>query len=231
MPGRIRRLLRTLPIGRVDLGDVPMLAAAAGAVGGGEGVSPAAALARGLLAEQLAGVAPARCRVLGPGRLVNADTLPFASGPFASGPFASGPFASGLAALPAINGAPLDLAEIDWLVIGDALAAADDPPAALRHVVAAAGRSGPRLLVVLPGTALLPDDEAPCPRRWLFSAVSGEAMARAVFGERAAPVIVRGNVLAASSELLGIGAERLWPDELHACDLEYPLVVALTTSS
>ena len=216
MPGRIRRLLRTLPIGRVDLGDVPTLAAAPIAALGDGGLAPSAALARGLLAEQLAAVAPARCCVLGPGRLVRADTLPFACR---------------MEALPVTDEAPLNLAELDWLVVGDALAAEDDPPAVLRRVVAAAaGRPGLRLLVLLPGTALLPDDEAPCPRRWLFSAVSGAAMAREVLGERAGAVIVRGNVIAASSDLLGIGADRLWPDELLANDPEYPLVVALTTS-
>lgn len=216
MPGRIRRLLRTLPIGRVDLGDVPTLAASPIAAVVGEGLSPSAALARGLLATQLADVAPARCCVLGPGRLVRTETLPFACR---------------MAALPITDEVPLTSAELDWLVVGDALAAEDDPQSVLRRVVAAtAGRPGLRLLVVLPGTALLPDDEAPCPRRWLFSAVSGAAMAREVLGLRAGPVIVRGNVIAASSDLLGIGAERLWPDELLADDPEYPLVVALTTS-
>ena len=217
MAGRIRRLLRTLPIGGVDLGDVATLAAAPLAAVGGEGLSPSAALARELLAAQLADVPPARCCVLGPGRLVRTDTLPFACR---------------VAALPVTDDVPLNLAELDWVVVGDALAAEDDPPAVLRRVVAAAaGRPGLRLLVVLPGTALLPDDEAPCPRRWLFSAASGAAMARDVLGGRAGPVIVRGNVIAASSDLLGIGAERLWPDELFADDPEYPLVVALTTRS
>jgi hypothetical protein len=216
MAGRIRRLLRTRPIGGVDLGDVATLAAAPLAAVGGEGLSPSAALARQLLAAQLADVPPARCCVLGPGRLVRTDTLPFACA---------------VAMLPVTDDVPLSLDELDWVVVGDALAAEDDPPAVLRRVVAAAGRPGLRLLVVLPGTALLPDDEAPCPRRWLFSAVSGAAMAREVLGARAGPVIVRGNVIAASSDLLGIGAERLWPDELCADDPEYPLVVALTSRS
>jgi hypothetical protein len=215
MPGRIRRLLRTLPIGRVDLGDVPTLAAAPIVAVGGEGLSPSAALARGLLAEQLAAVTPSRCCVLGPGRLVRTETLPFACR---------------MVALTATDDVSLNPVELDCLVVGDALAALDDPPAVLRRVVAAAAdRPGLRLLVVLPGTALLPDDEAPCPRRWLFSAVSGAAMAREVLGERAGSVIVRGNVIAASSDLLGIAADRLWPDELLADDPEYPLVVALTT--
>ena len=217
MAGRIRRLLRTLPVGGVDLGAMPALAAAeAGANRSGDGVGllPSAALAKGLLAERLRGVAPARCAVLGPGRLVSAATLPFACR---------------LEPLPPSDAAVPALAGLDWLVVGDALAAEDDPPAVLRRLVAALDQSASRLLVVLPGTALLPDDEPPCPRRWLFSEVSGAALAREVLAERAGPVTVLGNVLAAASDLLGLAADRLWPDELTADDPEYPMVVALTT--
>jgi hypothetical protein len=214
MAGRIRRLLRTVPVGRVDLGDLPRLAAGDRVASGG-GLRPAAALARGLLAERLAGVAPARCAVFGPGRLVSAATMPFACR---------------LEPLPAEDAPVLEPGELDWLVVGDALAALDDPPAALGRIAAAAsGPRAPRLLVVLPGTALLPDDEPPCPRRWLFSPVSGAALARRVFADRAAPVTALGNVLAAASDLLGLDADRLWPDELAAADPEYPLVVALAT--
>lgn len=215
MAGLIRRLLRNRPTGAVDLGEVGAIAAAAGSAPGDTGASPAAALARRWLAGELAGLAPARCRVLGPGRLVASDTLPFACR------------MEPLAAEEAVAAAA---AELDCLVIGDALAATDDPLTMLRQVVngpvAAAAR---RLLVVLPGTALLPDDAAPCPRRWLFSSVSGAAMASRVLGDRAGPVVVLGNVLAAASELLGVAADRLWPDELAADDPEYPMVVALTT--
>ena len=218
MAGRIRRLLRTLPVGGVDLGAMPALAAAeAGASRSGAGVAllPSAALAQTLLAERLRGVAPARCAVLGPGRLVSAATLPFACR---------------LEPLPPSDAAVPALAGLDWLVVGDALAAEDDPPAVLRRLLLATlGPSAPRLLVVLPGTALLPDDEPPCPRRWLFSEVSGAALAREVLAERAGPVTVLGNVLAAASDLLGLAADRLWPDELTADDPEYPMVVALTT--
>jgi len=215
MAGRIRRLLRNRPTGRVDLAAVPALAAAAGAPGGKAGLSPSAALARRLLAEQLAGLAAERCRVLGPGRLVTAETLPFVCR---------------MEPLPADDATLADPAELDCLLVGDALAAADDPLSMLRRIVTAplAGAAR-RLLVVLPGTALLPDDAAPCPRRWLFSGVSGAATASRVLGERAGSVMVLGNVLAAATDLLGLGADRLWPEELDADDPEYPMVVALTT--
>jgi len=163
MAGRIRRLLRNRPTGRVDLAAVPALAAAAGAPGGKAGLSPSAALARRLLAEQLAGLAAERCRVLGPGRLVTAETLPFVCR---------------MEPLPADDATLADPAELDCLLVGDALAA---------------------------------------------------AMASRVLGERAGPVMVLGNVLAAATDLLGLGADRLWPEELDAGDPEYPMVVALTT--
>ena len=222
MAGRIRRLLRTVPLGGVDLGEMPVLAAAARLstvedTVGTAGLSPSAALAQALLAERLRGVDPARCAVLGPGRLVGPATVPFACR---------------MEPLPAADTGSLRLGELDWLVVGDALAAHDAPRAALGRIVAAASAQAVRhLLVVLPGSALLPDDEPPCPRRWLFSDVSGAALAREFLADRAGPVTVLGNVLAASAELLGLGADRLWPDELAARDLEYPMVVALTTSS
>jgi hypothetical protein len=87
----------------------------------------------------------------------------------------------------------------------------------------------PRLLVILPGIALLPDDESHCPRRWLFSPVSAEAMARQVLAGRSASVVSFGNVLAANMELLGFTADRLWPNELAADDAEYPMVVAIVS--
>jgi hypothetical protein len=95
---------------------------------------------------------------------------------------------------------------------------------------AALAGAGLRLVVVLPGTALLPDDDAPCPRRWLFSRASAEAMARQVLGEGPHEITTRGNVLAASTELLGLPADRLWPEELVANDPEYPMVIAIGTT-
>jgi hypothetical protein len=212
MSGRIRRLLRTVPMGAVDLGQVPALAAA-GETPVVDGLSPARWLTQRLLAERLAGLPPERCRVVGPGRLVADDTLPFA--------VAQQP-------LPAGNGGAAEgFGDLDCLVVGDALAAEDDPPAWLGRLVAGLGPGTQRLLVVLPGTALMPDDAASCPRRWLFSDASGVVMARQVFGERPATVRTFGNALAASSELLGLAADRLWPDELAADDPQYPLVVAI----
>jgi hypothetical protein len=214
MAGRIRRLLRNRPIGRVRLAEIPTLAVADGVSAGASGLSPSAALARQLLAEELSGLAADACRVIGPGRLVNAETLPFAC------PIEPLPSA---AAVLSATGA------LDGLVVGDALAAEDDPVSTLERIVTApAAAAARRLLVVLPGTALLPDDAAPCPRRWLFSRVSGEAMAARVLGERTGRVAVRGNVLAAATDLLGLAADRLWPEELTADDPEYPMVVALS---
>ena len=48
--------------------------------------------------------------------------------------------------------------------------------------------------------------------------------------DRAISVMTFGNVLAASTELLGLPADRLWPEELVANDPEYPMVVAIGTT-
>jgi hypothetical protein len=214
MPGRLRRLLQTVPRGAVDLGKVGELAAQAPG-SAADGMTPSTALARALLATQLVATDPSRCRVLGPGRLVSAETLPFACR---------------IGALDDPAMATITEAVLDWLVVGDALAAEADPPGALARLAShLPARSAPRLLVVLPGTALLPDDEAPCPRRWLFGQPCGERMAEAALPGRAASVITRGNVLAASMEVLGLPADRLWPNELAAADPEYPMVVAIVT--
>jgi hypothetical protein len=211
MSGRIRRLLRTVPTGRVDLGEVPRLAATPIT---SPLLSPARHGARSLLAERLRGVDPKRCRVVGPGRLVDATTMPFAC--------PTGPLA---AAEGAIGATPPS-----WLVVGDALAAEPDPTAALSRLAAFfTAVERPRFVVLLPGTALLPDDTPPCPRRWLFSRVSGERLAAAAFGNLPTDVATVGNVLIASSEVLGLAARDLWADELDFVDPQYPVIVALTT--
>jgi hypothetical protein len=214
MAGRLRRLLRTVPRGRVDLGQVATLAAQARRPGA-EMLTPSAALVRNLLAERLEVADPQRCCVVGPGRLVSRATLPFDC------------------RMRALRDIDHDAgADLDWLVVGDALAAEDDPPASLSRL-ADHLKTWPqlRMLVVLPGTALLPDDEQPCPRRWLFSRVSGETMARTVLAGRALTVSTLGSVLAASADLLGFAADRLWPEELVANDPEYPMVVVIATSA
>jgi hypothetical protein len=214
MAGRLRRLLGTVPRGRVDLGQVPALAAR-GTANDARAAPPSAALARDLLAMHLGNADPARCRVLGPGRLVSAETLPFACR---------------MDALDDPAAATIGEPGLDWLVVGDALAAEDDPPATLARVARnLPARSAPRLLVVLPGTALLPDDDAPCPRRWLFGGPAGAWLAVTSLGGRPAAVLTRGNVLCASMEVLCLPAERLWPNELAADDPEYPMVVAIVT--
>jgi hypothetical protein len=216
MAGRLRRLLETVPRGRVDLGEVAALAARPPGPSALT-LTPSAALARELLATRLASTDPARCRVLGPGRLVSAATLPFACR---------------MDALDADGVAASADAELDWLVVGDALAAEDDPPATLARVARRLpDPAAPRLLVVLPGTALLPDDAAACPRRWLFGRVSGERMAATALAGRTASVTSRGNVLAACMDVLGLPADRLWPKELAADDPEYPMVVVIATGA
>jgi len=219
MSGRIRRLLRTVPMGGVDLGRVPELAMQAQDVPDeGAPLSPSGRLAQMLLAERLAGVAAERCLVLGPGRLVNAVTLPFAC--------RSRPLREVLRA--ESDKERHDFGDLDCLVVGDALASEDDPPATLAGLLAGlAPAAAVRLIVVLPGTALLPDDLTDCPRRWLFSQASGESLARQALAGQAATVATRGNVLAASSDLLGLAADQLWPEELAAVDPQYPMVVML----
>lgn len=218
MSGRIRRLLRTVPKGAVDLGVVPALAAApiaaASDMAPHRHVSPARWLARRLLADRLAGVPPQHCRVLGAGRLVDADTLPFDVR---------------IEALPAGENQALQTAGLHVLMIGDALAALDHPTVVLGRLLAGitVGPNGLRVLIVLPGTALLPDDDLPCPRRWLFSEASGMAMAVQLPDVSSVTVATSGNVLAASAELLGLAAGQLWPDELAADDPQYPMIVAV----
>ena len=209
--GRIRRLLRTVPKGRVDLGEVPQLVASATPC---STLSPVRWVARGLLAERLRRVDPTRCRVLGPGRLVDAATMPFHC------PMAPLGAADGVASAVGLS----------WLVIGDALAAESDPPGVLSRLTACFAETGlPAILVLLPGTALLPDDRPSCPRRWLFSRASAARMAMEAFGGIAADVTTAGNALVASSEVLGLAAQDLWEDELAFVDPQYPVVVALTT--
>lgn len=207
-------MLQTVPRGGVDLGTIADLAARAPAPDAAT-LTPSAAIARNLLATRLATADPSHCRVLGPGRLVSAETLPFACR---------------MDALDGADVAAIAREGLDWLVVGDALAADDDPPAVLAEIARSlAQERAPRLLVVLPGIALLPDDGPQCPRRWLFSSVSGRAMARAALADRPASVITLGNVLAASMEVLGLPADRLWPQELAADDPEYPMVVAIAS--
>lgn len=213
MSGRIRRLLRTVPKGCADLGELPGLAALQRP---GPTLSPARWVARRLLAERLRAVDPRRCRVLGPGRLVDATTMPFAC------PMAPLDAAEEMATV----------ADMRWLVIGDALAAESDPPGVLSRLAGCfAGTGPPDILVLLPGTALLPDDSTSCPRRWLFSRASAAGMAAEAFGDVAADVTTAGNALVASGEVLGLAAENLWADELEFVDPQYPVVVALTTSA
>ncbi len=221
MSGRIRRLLRTVPKGGVDLGRVPELATQAlDATDDRAPLSPSGRQAQMLLAERLAGVAAERCLVLGPGRLVNAATLPFAC--------RSRPLREALRA--ESDKGRHDLGDLDCLVVGDALASEDDPPATLAGLLAGlAPATAVRLIVVLPGTALLPDDLPDSPRRWLFSQASGESLARQALAGQAVTVTTRGNVLAASTDLLGLGADELWPEELAANDPQYPMVVMLET--
>lgn len=152
--------------------------------------------------------------MLGAGRLVDAASLPFACR---------------TAPLPSADGR-LDLGDLECLIVGDALAGVDDPPRTLAALLKGLAPGTPtRLLVVLPGAALLPDDLADCPRRWLFSGASGESLAREVLAGREVTVATRGNVLAASTDLLGLGADQLWPEELAADDPQYPMVVMLET--
>lgn len=214
MAGRLRRLLRTVPRGSVDLGQLATLAARARRPGD-EVLTPSAALARNLLAERLEGADPQRCCVVGPGRLVSEATLPFECRTTA------------LADVDREAGG-----DLDWLIVGDALAAEDDPPAFLARLANRFERSPElRMLAILPGTALLPDDDQPCPRRWLFSRVSGETMARTALEGRPLTVSTLGNVLAASADLLGFATDRLWSDELVANDPEYPMVVAIDSTA
>ena len=203
-------------MGRADLGRMPELASkGSAATSGATPLAPSHRLAQLLLAERLAGVAAERCLVLGAGRLVDAASLPFAC---RTAPL---PSADG-------NDERLDLGDLDCLVVGDALAGVDDPPRTLAALLAGlAPGTATRLLVVLPGTALLPDDLADCPRRWLFSRASGERLAGELLAGRAVTVTTRGNVLAASSELLGLAADQLWPEELADDDPQYPMVVML----
>lgn len=215
MAGRLRRLLWTVRRGRADLGDLPDLAARPVQPLGEATLSPAQAMARSLLTRCLAGSQPERCRVLGPGRLVAEATLPLAC---------------------RVDPLPNDEAsadrdrKLDWVVIGDGLASLADPAAALARAARwLQYHPTQKVLLVLPGTALLPDDLPPHPRRWLFGPVGGKALAETAFGNHLEPLACLGNVLAASAELLGLGSDRLWPDEIEAQDPEYPMVVALAT--
>ncbi|MEZ5864924.1 MAG: hypothetical protein R3D25_13005 [Geminicoccaceae bacterium] len=172
-------------------------------------------MTRRLLARCLGSGEGGTCHVLGPGRLVCEGSLPF---PCRMDPLPGATDWRGLE--PGCR----------WLVIGDGLASLDDPQAALARIARGlASLPATRILMVLPGTAMLPDDEPPFPRRWLFSAVSGKAMAGAAFGDRIRLLASLGNALTASAELLGLAADRLWPDELERNDPEYPMVVAFAT--
>ena len=185
MAGRLRRLLATVPFGRVELGQLPELAMRPSDPTDGRSLSPAAAMTRRLLASCLATGEAGPCHVLGPGRLVCDGTLPF---PCRMDPLPEAADWRGLEP------------DCDWLVIGDGLAALDDPQAALARIAQAlASLPTTRILMVLPGTAMLPDDEPPFPRRWLFSAVSGKAMAEAAFGDRVRMLVSLGNALTASA--------------------------------
>ena len=209
MSGRIRRLLRTVPKGRIDLGELPGPAAASCSA-----LSPARWLAKRMLAERLRGVDPAHCWVLGPGRLVDATTMPLDCATY---PLSE---ADGL----------IGSAALSWIVVGDALAAQSDPPAVLGRLAELyAGGKPLRFLGLLPGTATLPDNVPPSPRRWLFSRASAARMAAEAFGGIAADVHTAGNALVASSEGLGLAAQDLWTDELEFVDPQYPVVVTLTT--
>jgi SAM-dependent methyltransferase len=84
------------------------------------------------------------------------------------------------------------------------------------------------LLATVPGiTKISPPEDELYGEWWHFTARSAQRLAEEAFGEGAVEVEAFGNVLTASAFLYGLAASDLRPDELHARDPLYEVIVGL----
>ena len=113
----------------------------------------------------------------------------------------------------------------DAIILTQTLQFIFDPPAALRtlHRIL---KPGGVLLLTVPGITQVPHDTVWAHTwYWAFTDVSVRRMLGETFGEDRVAVDSGGNVLAATAFLHGLAAEELAPEELDACDPDYPLVI------
>jgi SAM-dependent methyltransferase len=113
----------------------------------------------------------------------------------------------------------------DCVILTQVLYLVYDAPSAVRtlHRVL---RPGGVLLMTVPGITPVPHGTVWAHTwYWAFTDVSARRMLGEVFGEDRVAVDSGGNVLAATAFLHGLAAEELAPDELDACDPDYPLVI------
>jgi hypothetical protein len=102
-----------------------------------------------------------------------------------------------------------------------------DVPSALR-TVARIVKPGGAVLATVPGiTPISRYDLERWGCFWAFTSLSVQRLFEAAFSAPGLSIDARGNVLAASAFLYGMAAEELEPQELDACDPDYPVVVTV----
>jgi hypothetical protein len=115
----------------------------------------------------------------------------------------------------------------DCAIVTQTLQFVYDPRAALAtlHRILAPGGV---LLATVPGiTKISPPEDELYGEWWHFTARSLRRLAEEAFGEGAVGVEAFGNVLTAAGFLYGLAASDLRPDELHAHDRLYEVIVGL----
>lgn len=112
-------------------------------------------------------------------------------------------------------------ASFDCIVITETLQMIYDVRAAvatLHRIV----RPGGVVLATFPGMTQIDDSD---PWQWAFTVLSARRLFAEAFGEAGVEVESRGNVLAATAFLHGLGAEELTPEEIDHPDPNYPMSI------
>lgn len=116
-------------------------------------------------------------------------------------------------------------ASFDTLIVTQTLHLIYDPQAAVRtmHRIL---RPGGVLLLTVPGITQVPHGTVWAHTWfWAFTALSINRMLSERFGGDMVAVQHYGNVLSAAAMLYGLSADDLTPDELDACDPDYPVII------
>ena len=113
----------------------------------------------------------------------------------------------------------------DALIVTQTLHLIYDAKAAVRtmHRIL---RPGGVLLLTVPGITQIPTGTTWANTwHWAFTPLSVNRMLSEAFGSTAVAVKQYGNVLSAAAMLYGLSSADLAPDELEACDPDYPVII------